>query len=86
MKYIGEIIGKGIALGGGSAIGHSIVEALRTPLTTEKVSVKVSKQETHEDYCALEAKLFTDCMKNEELVSSCINLLKMLQNCENNHG
>ena len=60
MKYIGETIGKGIALGWGSAIGHSIVEIFRTPLTSEKVS----KQETHKDYCALEAKLFTECMKN----------------------
>lgn len=73
MKYVGEIIGKGIALGGGSAIGHSIVEAIRSPLAEPYVP--------GEKYCSVEAKLFQQCLE-KELISSCIGLLEQLKQCE----
>jgi hypothetical protein len=74
MKYVGEIIGKGIALGGGSAIGNSIVEAIRSPLAEQYFPV--------EKYCSVEAKLFQQCLEKEELISSCIGLLEQLKECE----
>lgn len=69
MKYVGEIIGKGIVLGGGSAIGHSIVETLTTHLFIEK-----EKNDRE--------KLFSDCLKATATVSSYKNLFEHLKNCE----
>lgn len=70
MKYVGEMIGKGIALGGGSAIGHSIFETLTKHFIIEK--------EQEKNY-GWEEKLFYECLKNKETISSCKNLIEHLK-------